>query len=316
MSLQDLLKYRRHIHALAKHSSLAQSQEILTNLYDAVQQHAPAVLAPDVSVASNSIQHAITKNIEDITAVKQRLADLERRIQAEIYNLHDEYQAASKKLYALQLQHRPVASILNDWPALDDHQRTLLRSRVMTHSSWTDTGLIIRPGPDALVESMSSMGTLYLWDHCASLLEPALARFPEHHRDKYRGYHGTDARSLQQLPPQQMRLILAQNFFNFMPMENIDQYLPELVPLLRPGGVLLFTFNDCDHEINVDYCERRWQCYQPGHVIRTMLEQHGLLVDQHHWFDNGVAWIEARRPGKYRALKGAPNLTRIHAKSK
>jgi hypothetical protein len=143
-----------------------------------------------------------------------------------------------------------------------------------------------------------------------------MARFPEQYRDRFRDYHGIDATDLRQLPAGQMRLIYVHNFFNYLSIPLIGQYLAELVPLLRPSGTLICTINDCDHAVNADMAERNYQSYTPGHLLMDLAQRHGLATVDHQWFSNGICWMEFQKPGKYRSLKAGPISTKIHARPK
>jgi hypothetical protein len=113
-----------------------------------------------------------------------------------------------------------------------------------------------------------------------------------------------------------MRLIFVREFFNTMSLDVIAAYLQRFQSMLRPDGVLICTFNDCDHSVNADMAEKNYQSYVPGRLLRAQAEALGLTVIDQRWFDNGLAWMEFQRPGKYRALKGAPISTKIHARPK
>jgi SAM-dependent methyltransferase len=315
MTLSDLLQYRERVHELAQNGAHHMAKDIIARVVtdiDTSHQVLPdpvANLQLRIGTAVQNIQHQIQH-------MTQLIQQLDAEIHQGIVAHHPQYHAQSRRLYENQFRHYTANKILDTPLDLTSDQRSLLRSRIMAHSNWLDTGLMLRAGRDDLVESMSAMGILYLFDTHPDLLAPAVARFPEHHRDKYRDYHGTEPNDLQQLPPNQMRLIVALNFFNFLPLDRIHQYLMNLTKLLRPGGVILFTFNDCDHAVNVGFCERSWQCYHPGDEILALARALGLELRGRQWFDNGVSWMELGLPGKYRSLRGAPIVTKIHARSK
>ena len=315
MTLSDLLRYRDHVHGMTKQGSHLQAAAIIDQINTTVSlqtQDTPPLLSHCVH-RIHSITRLLQQQLDDLGT---QVGELDKLTQQCIDEFHDRYHSASKKIYQTQFSLYGTDKILGTGFDVTGDQRTLLRSRLITHSSWCDSGLIIRPANDDLVTSMSAMGILYLFDHQADMLAPAIARFPEHHRDKYRDYQGATPEALFQMPLAQMRLIFVQNFFNFMPWDIMQRYLIILSQLLRPGGTLIFTFNDCDHAVNVEFCERSWQCYQPARQVLAFTRSLGLEVYDRQWFNNGIAWVELQKLGKYRPLKGAPVLTKIHARSK
>jgi len=316
MTLSDFIDYRNRVHALAKNGVHHSAKDLLartaTELLPPVGNSSPPQITAMLARIDSVARHAEAQILD----LQHLIENLDAEIQTCIAQHHPRYHAQSRHVYQNQFRSYGADKILDTVVDITADQRSLLRSRIMAHSNWLDTGLMLRPGRDELVESMSAMGILYLFDTHKELLVPAVSRFPEHHRDKYRDYWGLDPVDLRQLPQQQMRLIVVLNFFNFLPLEMVQQYLVQVTQLLRPGGTVIFTFNDCDHAVNVGFCERSWQCYQPGSEMLALTRGLGLELETRQWFDNGLAWLELRRPGKYRPLRGAPIVTKIHARSK
>lgn len=317
MKISDLLKYQEQINQIRSQDWLSRVSLELQALEHAVVSGSGDLISHTALCTNIS---AVTVGVEDslrrLNYLDSLLQDLLNNIQTQVSALEPQYLARSERLYRDQLRFRDVFAILERVLPMTSDQKILLENRLQRHSGWQDTGLCVRPGAGDIIESMSGMGTLYVFDHAPALTAQAMSRFPEQHRDRFRDYHGVDPTALRQLPADQMRLIFVHNFFNYLSMSYIDQYIAELVCLLRPGGALICTVNNCDHAVNVDMAERNYQCYTPGHLLIKLAQRYGLVLTDQQWFSNGVSWIEFARPGKYRSLKASPISTKIHARPK
>jgi predicted methyltransferase len=113
------------------------------------------------------------------------------------------------------------------------------------------------------------------------------------------------------LPDNQFGFCLVYNFFNYKPQEIINQYLTEIYQKLKPGGVVAFTFNDCDHSGAAALAERSFMCYTPGRVVLAHAQAAGFQVRQRYRMNNSTTWIELQRPGQLTSLKGGQSLAKV-----
>jgi hypothetical protein len=156
---------------------------------------------------------------------------------------------------------------------------------------------------------------LYLVDHNTELLAPAVAGFHEQYQRRLRLYTINDCNNnqaiLSQLPNNQFGYVFAYNWFNFKPLQVIEQYLRELWHKVRPGGTVLMTFNDCDYAHGVALAERNFMCFTPGTRIMKAAETVGFdTLDRHRGLGD-VAWLEFQKPGKIYSLRGGQTLAKI-----
>jgi SAM-dependent methyltransferase len=114
-----------------------------------------------------------------------------------------------------------------------------------------------------------------------------------------------------ELPKEQFGFILACNFIDKFPLPIIEAYLSEIFNLLRPGGVMLFTFNDCDIPHNIQLVERGYRPYTPGKEVRKLIKKLGYEILNHHSESYGIAWFEIKKPGEIRSSRGGQPLGKI-----
>ena len=203
--------------------------------------------------------------------------------------------------------------ILNGRP-IDSVKFTPFETRLLKYTTWKHPAMIIRPGLDSFIDSMVAYDPLYLVDLSYDFLRPALDRYHERFQNRIRTYvvkEDIDTEILKQLPNTQFGLCIAFNYFNFRPFEILKKYLEEIYQKLTPGGVFVFTFNDCDRQSAVLLVEQHFCSYTPGHLVCELISTVGYEI-VYSWNDEGpTTWIEIRRPGTFESLKAGPTMAKI-----
>jgi SAM-dependent methyltransferase len=143
-------------------------------------------------------------------------------------------------------------------------------------------------------------------------------KFPEEYQARLRPYVVDELKStqwLKQIPDSQFGVCLVFNLFNFRPLEVIKQYLTEIYQKLKPGGVCLMTFNDCDRDKAVMLVEQHFASYTPGKLIQELTLNIGY-EPIFKWHDGGPnTWLEIKKPGELTSLRGGQTLAKIVHKS-
>jgi hypothetical protein len=207
-----------------------------------------------------------------------------------------------------------VENILNNkLPVLDESQE-LIMNRITRVSGWQNTTMILRPGTEQWIHNMVNNDPMYLVDENYDLLTPAMSQFNEIYQNRLRPYvirEDQEQDILWQLPNTQFGLVLAWNYFNHRPFEIVRRYLIELYKKMRPGGMLLMTYNDCDRWQGVKAVEAQAGLYTPGSLIQGFAESIGF--EQHFIYHDGGpwTWIEFRKPGEWQSLRGGQTLAKI-----
>jgi SAM-dependent methyltransferase len=185
------------------------------------------------------------------------------------------------------------------------------RIRDLGHWKWP--AMEIRPAHGEISQHLVACDPLYLVDTDPELFKHVKKMWnPEYQRRlRYYTVSESDRRIFHQLPQFQFGLIVAVDFFNFRPLDLIERYLLEIYQLLRPGGMVIFTYNNCDYPIGVDNFENSYYCYTPGRHVKAMAEKIGFRVAASFDLENNVSWLELQKQGTKSSLRGGQTLGRI-----
>lgn len=309
MILSQLVQFKNQIDSLkvdpAGHEFVRHLENIL--------HHASS---NDIRVESdiNNIQQDLDSVRQSVDAFRNSFANVSRSLQHMVESRDQQMYEHSMKVYQEEFSQDTVEHILNRRLPIDQASENIMLARVKTYSDWRLPGMIIRPSKEEYVDSMVSLDPLYLVDHDVGLLEPAKERYLPEYQRRLRVYTINDYVKrpiFKNFPENQFGLIFAYNYFNYKPLSVINDYLAELFQLLRPGGRLIFTYNNCDLWHCVSFAEKNFMCYTPGVKIWNLARENGYTVTFEH---NGVLdakWIELIKPGEITSIKGGQSLAKI-----
>ena len=318
MKLSELVAYRNHLLEFdvnnIQYTARHKLEEIVYSVQSSVIQPRAftQTLKEDQTRVQSAFDHfesTLNELINELdtiieTAEKTQYAESTRLYTEEIARYGRLDEPTNKKINQHILDRR--------MPMTLDVQQ-MISNRIKSYVDWKYPGLIIRPGVETFINDLVALDPLYIVDHSKELLQPALAAFPEEYRRRLRIYEqdpcSTDV--LATMPNNQFGLCLAFNFFEFTPLEVLEQYLKNIFNKLRPGGILAMTFNDCDRSHCVALVEKNFCFYTPGKRVTAIAKSIGYR-QMFSWTDtNNLTWLELRKSGELTSNRGGQTLAKI-----
>ena len=283
-------------------------------------------MTPDLNAEFLLISESAQKVLDDLEELNSNLGHLRTKIKVhrteyevaalqQSYKIYEGNQNCKDKTGYLFNTHLPHL----DKFFKDDDVETYLNSRLKLYGKWQHPAAIIRPLGGDLLESMIAADVLYVLDEEPGLLNPTRKLFTPEYQVRLRYKLINESRSIRikhQLPAQQLGFIFVNEFFHFRTLEVIKEYLIEMFEVLSPGGVVLFTYNNCDLPGAVRNFEAGMYCYTPATLLRPMVEALGYEVISK--FDNTLInkrWLEIKKPGQLTTIKGGQTLAEIVKKT-
>jgi SAM-dependent methyltransferase len=274
-------------------------------------------------VTSNEIQfdHLVTKLNQDyknilshINYFEGTIEDIKDQIDTLIEQMEPTYFNESYRIYCQEMIYDTADVILGRRLNLTADNTNYIVGRVQLQGNWQHAAMIIHPGREEWITHLVGNDPLYLIAPTQELLDPAVLRFNDQYKQRLRTYTVTESIDnpiLERLPDTQFGFCLVYNFFNYKPQEIVNQYLTEIYQKLKPGGVVAFTFNDCDQAGGASLAERNFMCYTPGRTVLAHAQAVGFQVRHRYKIDNSCTWLELYRPGILTSLRGGQSLAKV-----
>jgi hypothetical protein len=311
MKLSELVDYLNLLNQDATGSEWDSTMNQLWAMQRTIFTHSVqfGALSTDLKDDVINVQRALDQVARTVDNIKDHIVSMIAQLEPEQYE-------QSQRLYQDEMCHETAEYILNRQLHIDNDSDILLRAHLKNFTDWRLPGLIIRPGLDTFIEDLVPLDPLYLVDHNMDLLQPAVSAFTPEYQRRLRPYTTNDyaqEHPLWQLPDNQFGFVFAWNYFNYKPLSVIYRYLDDIYTKLRPGGVVIFTYNDCDYGHGAALAERNFMCYTPGKTIKSHAQDMGFEIIFEHSGQGNVTWLELKKPGEIQSIRGGQALAKIVA---
>ena len=256
----------------------------------------------------------------DLGELENRLGELQNnysyyreQVNELILDQEQEYITRNEKQFVSRVLGEGIEGIQRRRLVLTSEQKKQFITRLNLYADWRWPGLLIRPEDQDIVEAMCAFDPLYLADIYQSLLDPYIKKFNPVYQNRLRPYQISKfiprKKTLDVLPQQQFGFVAAYNLFDHYPLYMIKQMLTEIEQLLKPGGVFLFTFNNCDLARNIATFEKGQRSYTPWRLLQPIIEDLGFKIIQTQTQEHN--WCEIRKPGTLKSIRGGQAVAKI-----
>lgn len=313
MKLSGIVSYKNLLDSL---SSTPAAQELLNETLSMI--NVAEVSGVQVPGAMDQLTQAHKQVVQAANNFEQQFAQLKQSVQNLIEQHEPEYFRNSMDLYNTGYRRESPEHIRNRHIGLDPITSVAIQQRLRLYTSWQHPGMVIRPSHARYVEDLVACDPMYFVDTNAQLLELTESWFtPEYQRRlcRYVIEEYSEQPAFINLPTGQFGLIYAFHFFNYRPWPVLQQYLRECFDLLRPGGIVAFTYNNCDIAGRVSKVEHFSGSYTPGRLVRAYVQELGYETVFDLDDDSDTSWLELRKPGEYSSIRGGQTLAAIYQKS-
>jgi hypothetical protein len=235
--------------------------------------------------------------------------------QSHVQRLWPQYDELGERIYSeyQDLKLHNAQELLGYKLNLTAEEHDILTNRLKSYTDWKYPGALFRPGTESIVDQLVDLDPLYLLDHTEDLVKPTRTKFNPSYQRRLRYYqvNDSDIDMFTAFPDQNFALTLFYYFFNFKTQDVIVKYLTKLYPKMKPGGIVAFTFNDCDYTHNAALVEKMYTCFTPGSRLMHQLYKIGYLPHFEYHGTGEFHWVELRVPGQINSVRGGQCIAKI-----
>jgi SAM-dependent methyltransferase len=188
-----------------------------------------------------------------------------------------------------------------------------VKQRLLLHTNWRYPSLEIGCQDGDWTQYLVAADPLYVMDRSTEFLDATSSRFTPEYQRRLRKYPLVN-HDLSALPENQFAFVFSWNYFNYVSLDTMKQYLQQIMQLLRPGGVFMFTFNDGDTPAGAGMAEHFARTYMPSSMLTPMCESLGYITNPVTDLGPGITWLEIHKPGDLQTIKAHQALGEIRSR--
>lgn len=193
---------------------------------------------------------------------------------------------------------------------LADGSEEVLLNRIHLYSTWKYPALEIGCRDGEWTKHLVTFDPLYISDNHDEFLNNAVSQFNPMYQTRIRKYQIIDFK-INNLPINQFAFIFSYNYFNYLSLDSVKQFLIQAMTWLKPGGVFLFTYNNADLSGSAGLTENYFMTYVPKSMLVPMAESLGYEIHKCFDFEPSTSWIELKKPGTLSTVKAHQALGEI-----
>ena len=319
MKLSQLVEYYQQLKSYDIGDKSKEGLQILQILRNAVADNKVPITHSKIRFGERTYLEQIEQDIIDyksmVSGVTTNLNFYIDQIRETIIEGDKGYLENSRDIYDNGMRNDEVNTILNRKLKISPEDEATIRNRISIYSDWKYPGLCVGPMRSRLVEEMVALDPLYLCDIDDALIDPLVNSYNEVYRHRVRPYviprYSNNQKLFKELPTNQFGFIFVGNYFEYIYLEGIDKILEEMMGLLRPGGTIMFTFNDCDNPKNIQLAERNFRTYTPKRLLTDIIHRIGFSITFSYDASFNFSWMEIKKPGNIDTIRGGQSLASV-----
>lgn len=175
------------------------------------------------------------------------------------------------------------------------------------HNDWHYPGVQLTTRDPILTENMVSLDPLYLCDFDQSFIDQTSSKFNDQYNMRLRKYL-IQNHTLDFLPQGQIGFMIAWLMFNYTGNDYVVTYLKNILNCLRPGGVFMFSYNNCDILESCQEYEVNKSNYHSNKNLIKLCQEIGYEIIESVDLPNNdelkyVSWMKVKKPGQLTTIK-------------
>jgi SAM-dependent methyltransferase len=307
MKLSDLVQFKNRLNETL---SVYGIQQAIDHLNEDLRN----VITGDVEMHHNEyvqqIMHRLVAVRDELEQLQSSLANQTRLANEEIEGMSREFYVRN---YDLELAYSDAQSI-REVRKLYIPERAVdtFITRIGKYVDWKYPMLEMGCRDGDMTKHLVAGDPLYVVDNFNEFLDVTVNQFNDDYKHRVRPYLIDDETiNFDELPKDQFGFVFSFNYFNYRSMQSIKDYLREIFTLLRPGGVMMFTYNNADLAPAAAYAESYFMSYMPKSVLIPLVRSLGYDIITDFDFNPAFSWLEIRKPGDLYSIKAHQALARV-----
>ncbi len=265
-------------------------------------------ISNNINVVLNDLPPVLLPTLDNtIAAIVSLRSTLDSDVNMAINSIAKHINKRGGQLTVNMSSHNELA---NCYPMSDRTKQTI--SGVLSrYLSWQYPALEIGASSESIINLLQHAQPLTVANNNNDAITALVNRLPTDQAQNRIIRYITQDHNILPLPLGQHSLIFSWNFLNYCTVDVVEQYLSQCFQLLRPGGAVIFSFNNCIYPYCAELAENKIMHYATTEEITAICHRIGFVVKSTEWIEQHVTWAEIVKPGVLSTMKVHPVIGTI-----
>ena len=314
--LQDIVRYRAMVDSIDMDTIRRDINNTLSSVCNDL-----AINNFDTESLKDRMLHSQLKVLNNLEDMALDLNTFKEEINKHVKQIENPYYEKSKEIYKKRTLMSPMdklSQLKNKDLLFHEDTTKLLINAITIKISNQYACCQLAPGYGNITKHLVHGTPLYIVeeDNEASVVNTDFFNQIMTNRIAWYEMNDADEEILAVLPQEQIGCFVVIDYFNFKSEDIIEKYLKSIYNCLRPGGTVIFTFNNCDYPNAIDKVEEMYYCYTTGTQMKKICSSIGFEIQKltaigYDELDNGISWLEIKKPGELNTIRSAQGLAEI-----
>ena len=314
--LQDIVRYRAMVDSIDMDTIRRDINNTLSSVCNDL-----AINNFDTESLKDRMLHSQLKVLNNLEDMALDLNTFKEEINKHVKQIENPYYEKSKEIYKKRTLMSPMdklSQLKNKDLLFHEDTTKLLINAITIKISNQYACCQLAPGYGNITKHLVHGTPLYIVeeDNEASVVNTDFFNQIMTNRIAWYEMNDADEEILAVLPQEQIGCFVVIDYFNFKSEDIIEKYLKSIYNCLRPGGTVIFTFNNCDYPNAIDKVDEMYYCYTTGTQMKKICSSIGFEIQKltaigYDELDNGISWLEIKKPGELNTIRSAQGLASI-----
>lgn len=282
------------------------------------------LLSKDIETSRERINRIYNETKKELSLWLEETKIIKEKIHSFHVKVKDEFNQKKDLMTSSPNSLGPTWTANNDRKyrqiVIDSDLLTQIANKIRKFTDWRYPTLEIGPGDGRWTDHLVGSDPLYLIDIHKEYLDIVKQKYPKKFSDRIRAYHidqhNRSWSDFSDLPINQMGFIFSWGVFDFYSYEQVDVLLANCNNLLRPGGTLTFSYNDCDYVSGIQLFEQEVKTWLTKDLLSNLFDKYQLtLLEFESNSEQDTFWVTVKKPGEKQSIKKSQPLISIHLRS-
>lgn len=315
-SLRDIVSYRNRINDLRAEFTLCDEIRSRSDRFNSVDS-SPMTDKSKINEISGTYNTLMELN----STLDKSLTDLIESLDSEIDSQGKLLEQDPEYINKFNEHSWPIG-LVDPYYTVNQRYLIDIQQQLTQYALWKYPGLQLYPQSKQWTDVMLANDPVYLVALAKHTLSHITEQYPTIYQNRIRRYSSALTenivdRSLKFLPQNQFGYVIMWNTPLYLISDYLKQYLKSIFDILRPGGVCVFNYNNCNIPASAKLTEEKIFSFMTPNLITKIAQDLGFngITFKDVALDDltytHVSWVELQKPGVLTTIKSHQPMAKI-----